>query len=159
MLKPALLYKEELTQLFIEQLYTEDYYFYSGYDCGSELPEIKTDYNLYQYAIIDKSSDMIIGYLSYRINVYTDTAQNFGLFSFDRGNQTIGIDVFDKLKELIRTHHKVEWKVIEGNPVKKHYDRFCKRNNGYIIHKHHTGKDLKGNYVDSYCYEIINPDK
>ena len=77
-------------------------------------------------------------------------------FSFDKGNPILGIDVFHKLEQLIKNHHRVEWRVVGNNPVKRHYDKYCKRHNGYIHHFHETTKDKKGNYIDSYLYEIIN---
>ena len=155
MLKPALLYKEDLLKSFTKYLYTEDYFLYNGYDCGSVLPNIEPKENLYQFAFVDKHNKPI-GFLTYRINSLTDTVCDFGLFSFERGNSIIGIDLFKKLNELIAKHHKVEWCVIEGNPVKKHYDKFCKMNNGNILHMHDTIRDLDGQYRDSYLYEIIN---
>ena len=94
--------------------------------------------------------------LTYRISDYSDTVQSFGLFSFDKGNPLLGRDVFQKLEELVKTHHRVEWCVVGSNPVKRHYDKFCKRHNGYIHHWHETTKDECGNYIDSYTYEIIN---
>ena len=155
MLKPALLYTREITRKFTEHLYTTDYFYYCGYYCGSSLPKIAEEDDLYQYAIVDKS-DNVIGFLTYRISDYSDTVQSFGLFSFDKGNPILGIDVFHKLEELIKTHHRVEWHVVGSNPVKRHYDKFCKRHNGYIHHFCETTKDEKGNYIDSYTYEIIN---
>ena len=38
MLKPALLYTNEITRKFTEHLYTTDYFYYCGYYCGSSLP-------------------------------------------------------------------------------------------------------------------------
>lgn len=155
MLKPALLYTNEITRKFTEHLYTTDYFYYCGYYCGNSLPKIEEEEDLYQYAIVD-STDNVIGFLRYRVNDYNDTVQDFGLFSFDKGNPILGIDVFHKLEQLIKNHHRVEWRVVGNNPVKRHYDKYCKRHNGYIHHFHETTKDKKGNYIDSYLYEIIN---
>ena len=155
MLKPALLYAQEITRKFTEHLYTTDYFYYCGYCCGSSLPKIEEKDDLYQYAIVD-SGDNVIGFLTYRISDYSDTVQSFGLFSFDKGNPLLGRDVFQKLEELVKTHHRIEWQVVGSNPVKRHYDKFCKRHNGYIHHWHETIKDECGNYIDSYTYEIIN---
>ena len=41
MLKPALLYTQEITRKFTEHLYTTDYFYYCGYCCGSSLPKIE----------------------------------------------------------------------------------------------------------------------
>ena len=47
MLKPALLYADEITRKFAEHLYTTDYYYYCGYCCGSTLPKIEEKDDLY----------------------------------------------------------------------------------------------------------------
>lgn len=158
MLRPALLYKEEILRKFTELMYTEDYYFYSGYDCGSELPNLEPKEDTYSYCMVDNKNN-VIGYLSYKYSVYTDTVYDFGLMSFDKGNVIVVADVLKKLEELINIRHKVEWRVLDDNPVKRHYDKFCKKHGGFISHLHDTTKDLKGNYTDSYIYEIINKNR
>ena len=60
MIKPALLYKDDLLKSFAEYLYTEDYFLYNGYDCGSVLPNIEPKENLYQFAFIDKHNKTIV---------------------------------------------------------------------------------------------------
>nr|WP_316613934.1 hypothetical protein [uncultured Ruminococcus sp.] len=154
MLKPALLYAQEIKRKFTEHLYTTDYFYYCGYTCGNNLPKIKEKDDLYQYAIVDKNDD-IIGFLTYRINDFSDTVNDFGLFSFDKGNPILGRDLVSKLEELVKKHHRIEWSVVGTNPVKRHYDKFCKRHNGYIHHWHEITKDEYGNYIDSYTYEIV----
>ena len=54
MLKPAILYKEEIQSKMLEYNYTEDMMYYSGY-LGSALPSIEADTNgkLYQYVIVN----------------------------------------------------------------------------------------------------------
>ena len=88
MLKPALLYTREITRKFTEHLYTTDYFYYCGYYCGNSLPKIEEEEDLYQYAIVD-STDNVIGFLRYRVNDYNDTVQDFGLFSFDKGTPSL----------------------------------------------------------------------
>lgn len=154
MLVPALLYKEELIRKFTEHLYTQDYFYYNGYPCASSLPTIKEDDQTYHYAILNHSKE-IIGYFSYQIYSLTDSVCNFGLYSFDKGNPIVGLSVLHKLEELLKYHHRLEWRVIDGNPVKHHYDKFCKKHNGYISHLHDITKDEQGDYHDEYIYEII----
>ena len=67
--------------------------------------------------------------------------------------------MFNKLKDLVHRHHRVEWCVVGNNPVKRNYDRFCKKHSGYIHHYHETTKDESGNYIDSFLYEIVNTKK
>lgn len=47
------------------------------------------------------------------------------------------------------------WHMISGNPVEKHYDKFCEKYNG---HKHilkDAIRDRQGYYHDDVIYEII----
>ena len=54
----------------------------------------------FQYAVVDKDSKLI-GYLGYRVDWYSSRVYNFGMMSFDRGNPQFGIDVHNKLEELV----------------------------------------------------------
>ena len=157
MLKPAILFKDELERKFEEQMYTQDFFYYTGYDGSTYIPEIKREDFLFQYAIVD--GDKLIGYFSYSLNTCSDTINNFGLYSFDRGNITIGRDILRKMKELVKAHHRIEWRMIGGNPVKRHYDKFCRRYGGNVVKLHESVKTPSGEYADEYIYEIINGNK
>lgn len=154
MLVPAILYKEEIEKAFSKELYTENYFYYCGYAYCNSLTEIKAEDNVYQYAIIDKN-EKLVGYLAYRVNPNTDSIYNFGLYSFDKGNFIIGKDLFEKMEELVKKHHRIEWRMIGGNPVKKHYDKFCEKHNGNVVILHDVCKDDNDNYHDEYIYEIV----
>ena len=45
--------------------------------------------------------------------------------------------------------------MVSGNPVEKHYDRFCKRYNGRKFVLTDVFKDRYGNYHNDVIYEII----
>lgn len=157
MLKPAILFKDELEKKFAAEIYTDKYFYYCGYGYDFELPTIKAQSEHYQWAItepIDNFTDRVIGYLAYRINPTTDNVYNFGLYSFDEGNQTVIRDTFEKLEELVKDHHRIEWRVIEGNHAKRGYDAFCDKHNGNCVCLHDVTKDLKGEYRNEYIYEI-----
>lgn len=89
----------------------------------------------------------------------TESVYNFGLYSFDKGNPLIGYDLFTEMERLVSLYHRVEWRMIGGNPVKKHYDRFCKKHGGNVVRLHDVCKDPLGHYVDEYIYEIVKEDK
>jgi hypothetical protein len=59
------------------------------------------------------------------------------------------------MRELVRSHHRVEWRMIAGNPVKKHYDKFCHRYGGNVVKLHEAVRTPSGKYADEYIYEII----
>ncbi len=158
MLKSAILYKDELERLFAAEIYTERYFYYCGYGYDFDLPVIKAQSEHYQWAIIERDEyllNAVIGYLAYRVNPTTDNVYNFGLYSFAEGNQTVISDTYAKLEELVRDHHRVEWRVIDGNHAKRGYDAFCKKHNGNIVCLHDVTKDLKGEYRNEYIYEIV----
>ena len=170
MLKPAMLYKDELEKKFAEVMYDDDYFLYMGYAHGHELPKIEPRDNVYQWAIVSpervthvdeywditiKNPEKIIGWFAYQIQPETDTVLNFGLYSFDRGNPIIGKDVYEKMEELVFAHRRLEWRVIGGNPVIKHYDKFCERFLGNKVTLHEVVKDPDKVYRDEHTYEIV----
>ena len=156
MLVPAILYKKEIIRKLQEYTYAEDIMYYSGY-LGNSVPSIEEDTNgkLYQYAIVDDGK--LIGYFTYQIDWYSSSVYNFGLFSFDRNNVTIGIDVYRELKKLINDYHihRIEWRMVSGNPVEKHYDKFCQKYRGKKYVLTDVLKDRYGKYHNDVIYEII----
>lgn len=156
MLVPAILYKDEIYKKLSQHIYSEDMLYYTGW-LGSDLPTINSenDGNCYQYAIVD--SEKLIGYFTYSVDWYASCASRFGLFSFDRSNRKIGLDVYRELKKLINDYHihRIEWRMIGGNPVEKHYDRFCTKYHGKKFVLTDAIKDRYGDYHDDVIYEII----
>ena len=158
MLVPAILYKEQIIKEFQTLYYTEDMMFESG--ClNQRCPEIPETPNegRFDYAIVH--NDKLIGYLSYQVDYYASKAYNFGLMSFDRGNITIGKDLFNKLEELVSRLHRIEWRMVGGNPVERSYDRFCEKHNGKKHILKDAIKDAEGNYRDNVIYEIVTENK
>lgn len=157
MLVPAILYKDKIQEKFVKYNYSDYMSYYSGY-LGSSLPNIEGDCNgaLYQYAIID-DEDRLIGYFAYSIDWYYSCAYNFGLFAFEKNVSTLGYDVLRELKKIINDYHihRMEWRMVGGNPVEKHYDRFCKRYNGKKFVLTDAIKDKYGEYHNDIIYEII----
>lgn len=156
MLVPAILYKEQINKEFQKYYYTTDMLYETGCmcNCNPEIAECPSE-SQFQYAIIDKD-EKLIGYLGYSVDWYASNAYNFGLFSFDRGNVLVGRDVFDKLEELIKTLHRVEWRAVGGNPACRGYDSFIERHNGTKHVLKDSIKDKNGKYHDNIIYEIVS---
>ena len=156
MLVPAILYKNEILTRIQEYNYTEDMMYYSGY-LGNALPSIEEDTNrkLYQYAIVNDGK--LIGYFAYQIDWYNSCVYNFGLYSFDKNNRQIGLDIYKELKKLINDYHihRIEWRMVSGNPVEKHYDKFCQKYHGKKLVLTDVLKDRYGKYHNDVIYEII----
>lgn len=128
MLVPAALYKDEIIKNFKKRYYTEDMMYETG--CLEQwYPNIKDmpSEGEFDYAIV--CCDKLIGYLSYKVDYYCSKVYNFGLMSFESGNPIIGRDLFNKMEELVHRFHRIEWRMVGGNPVEKHYDKFCERYN------------------------------
>lgn len=156
MLVPAILYKEQIKKEFQKYYYTTDMLYEIG---GIEnwIPQIAEcpESWQFQYAIVDNNKKLI-GYLGYSVDWYVSKVYNFGLFSFDRGNVLVGKDVFDKLEELVKTFHRVEWRAVGGNPACRGYDRFIKKHNGTKHILKDSIKDKSGEYHDDIIYEIVS---
>ena len=155
MLLPAILYKEQITKEFQKQYFTEDMFFETG--CLEQWsPQIfdNLEQGKFQYAIVN-NDNKLIGYLSYEIDYYASQVYKFGLISFDKGNLIVARDLFNKLEELVSKFHRVEWRMVGGNPVERNYDRFCEKHHGKKHILKDAIKDAKGNYRDNIIYEII----
>ena len=157
MLVPAILYKEQINKEFQKYYYTTDMMYETGCMCNwsPDIAECPNE-SQFQYAIVDEN-EKLIGYLGYSVDWYVSKACNFGLFSFDRNNRTIGLDVYKELKKIIYDYHihRIEWRMIGGNPVEKHYDRFCNKYHGKKFVLTDAFKDRCGKYHDDIIYEII----
>lgn len=159
MLVPAILYKNEIENMMKLYSYSDEMMLYSGY-LGSSIPCISenADGSMYHYAIIDeKNNNKLIGFFTYNIDWYVSSVNCFGLFSFDKNNRIIGLDVRRELNKIINEYHihRMEWRMIGDNPVERHYDKFCKKYNGKKFILTDTVKDKYGKYHNDVIYEII----
>lgn len=51
--------------------------------------------------------------------------------------------------------HRIEWRMVGGNPVEKHYDKFCQKYRGKKYVLTDVLKDRCGKYHNDVIYEII----
>ena len=157
MLIPAILKKQEIENAFRKYYYSDEMMFETG-SLDNWLSEISENPSgsRYQYAIVDNKAKLI-GYIDYTIDWYSSCAHNFGLISFDKGNILIGKAVKEIMDKLINEYHlhRIEWRMIGGNPVERSYDRFCFSNGGTKHILKDVFKDKYGKYHDDIIYEII----
>ena len=159
MLVPAIMYKDEIDKRFAEYNYSDDMFNYTGCLCNTCIDwKRDSDDGRVDYAIVDKDKHLL-GFFSYHIDWYSSCAHWFGLFAFERGSSLIGLDVYKELEKLIHQYHlhRIEWRMIGGNPVERHYDKFCQKYNGKKFVLTDATKDRYGNYHDDVIYEIILP--
>lgn len=162
MLVPALLYKDEIERRSRELCYS-DASFYYGDGLGQSYISVEEndDYGeLFQYAIVDRDKKLV-GFLRYRIHWYNSCAHCFGLINLSGAeNSIIGIDVYREIKKIIYEYkiHRIEFRMIKGNPVERHYQKLIEKYNGRAIVLRDAIKDRKGVYHDDVTYEIITSD-
>lgn len=157
MLVPAITRKQEIEIEFKKLYYTDDMMYETG-GLGNWIPNIldEPEVGRFQYGIVDDKENLI-GYLDYNIDWYSSCASRFGLISFDKGNPIIGKTLYYEMEKLINQYklHRIEWRMIGGNPVERSYDRFCKKYNGTKHILKDVFKDKNGNYHDDVIYEIV----
>lgn len=153
-LKPAVAYQDQLFKLFEKELYSENFFSYTGYVGSNSVPSVNPMDDRYQYVIVN-SEDKVIGYLAYHMDSNFDTVNKFGLYSFDHSNYLIGKVLFEEMERLCGLCRRIEWRMIGGNPVEKHYDSFCEMHGGNKITLHKVAKNLDGEYFDEHIYEIV----
>lgn len=157
MLVPAVLYKEDIQTLYKAYYYSNDMTYFSGW-LGTyeiDIPDDVSDFS-FHYAIIDNNNNLI-GYFTYKIDWYSSQVYNFGLFAFKRNNFIVGLDVRKEIRKIIEQYHihRIEWCMVGGNPVEKHYDKFCERYNGKKFIFTDSIRDRSGKYHNNVTYEII----
>lgn len=158
MLKPAIIYKEEIQKKMQEYFYTEDMMFECGNILGNWTPNIEnTEDGTEQWAVID--GDEVIGFISYHIDWYASNVSRFGIISFDRNNPVFGFDIGKKMLEFVKKFRRIEWRMVGGNPVERHYDRFCEKFGGTKHILKDAIRDREGNYRDDVIYEIVKEQK
>lgn len=159
MLKPAMLYKEELEKKFAEILYTERFFFLNGYRYGNDIPLIKPENDNFQWAIVfDKDGkEEVKGFLEYHIDAFNDCVHHICLVSFEQGNARVVAEACRKMKEVYESHHKIMWCGIAGNHANRFYQRICRKHGGsWFVRRDDTRDYSTGKRTDSYLYEIIN---
>lgn len=83
-----------------------------------------------------------------------------GFYSAEEYNlntHSIGKDVLCEIKRIIKEYqpHRMAWRMVGGNPVEKHYDRFCNKYQGRKFVLTDVFKDRYGKYHNDVIYEII----
>ena len=160
MLKPAILYKEEITRLYHSVCWFNDkykYYNYNSYWHTFTVEDKSCDWH--EFVSIDKDGNLL-GYIHYYVDRITLNCRNFGAINFT-DNPTFARDLLQVFKDIFErfNFHKVSFGCVIGNPVELTYDRLCQKYGGRIlcIDKEETKLD-DNKYYDVKRYEIMRED-
>jgi hypothetical protein len=160
MLKPALLYKEQLEEL--EALSWTDMskmYWHGGpYRYQLQIDQGRNDsYGRYQWACI--SSNKVVGYISYHIDWESMSAYSWAIVSYiDGPNITLMKDLGDKINELFTKNNiqRIDWRCYADNPFCKSYINFINKCGGRIAGiLRRIGLLEDGKLHDSILFEIL----
>lgn len=160
MLKPAQIYSEELKEKMTQCWYDPRYMYYSGWTGDETLNLPENNYDRHDFVSVDADGN-VIGYISYCVNWITMSAYRFGALNFDIGNLTFGKDLYTAICNLFEIYHmnRVEWCVIEDNPIIKTYRRFAEKHGGVQCSRHRqVAKLMDGKLHNSIEFEIMAED-
>ena len=151
MIKPALLYKEELTNKLRETWFKDKYKYYNYSSYFSDF-ELATDTWInQQFVSVDKDNN-ILGYISYNVQRQTNNADEFGVISFVDNSITFGKDLHQVLLDIFFkfNYNKLSFTVVVGNPIERYYDKTIKKYGGRIV----GVKEQEAKLMDSSLYDV-----
>lgn len=159
MLKPAILFRDELTRLYQSIWFNEKYKYYNySSTWGTVLVEDKTN-DWHEFVSINDKGE-VIGYIHYYVVRSTLNCRSFGIVNFS-DDPAFGLDVLQVIKDIFErfNFHKLDFSVVIGNPAEKSYDHLCKKYGGHIlcIEKDETKLD-DNQYYDVKRYYIMRDD-
>lgn len=162
MLKSAYLFREELELKIIQTWYDMSNIYWDG-STNRYLPSLSEDSlrnNQHQFVSVDENNNLI-GYISFYIDDITDTADQFGIISFDKGNLLF----IDDLRSLIQmcfnkfNLNRVQFNCYTDNPAIDGYKLLVKRLGGRPNGIYHQcAKLLDGKLHDTMSFEIMRED-
>lgn len=161
MIKPAILYKEELERKFKEIFYDLKFQYYT-HGTFNNIPEIPNNNEKFHcFASVDEN-DNVIGYISYGVDWETMTTCGFGAISFaPAGNVLFAYDLRKVIDDIFVkfNYNRVEWWAYEDNPAIRGYDAFIKRCGGRRAgYLRQNIKLMDGKIHNSIIYEILRED-
>lgn len=115
MIRPAILYKDQVALKMAETWYDPDYMYY--YDTTPGIPDIadKPD-NLYQFVSVDEKGE-VVGYFSYWVYEPSKRAMNFGLIAFRKKSRVFMKDAIQMFKDMFEKFgiESAEWRCYADN--------------------------------------------
>lgn len=160
MIKPAILYKEQLEKKMAETWYDPEYMYY--YDTIPGIPDIadKPD-NQYQFVSVD-SKGRVLGYFSYWVYEPSRRAMNFGLMSFEKRNILFMRDAIQMFKDMFEKFGilSAEWRCYSRNKeALKLYRRIIKDYGGVEVGTlRRNGAPQNRELCDTVIFEVLDTD-
>lgn len=163
MLVPAITYKEEIEREFKKIQYTDKWLWYTGSIDNYDL-EVKTEGDKFAFAIVTYIHDreVLVGYVSFRVDWYCSMAYNFSLIKFLDAPMVMARAVREVIRMIESFNlHRIDFRCVSGNPAEFSYWRIMKlveksgKWHWHEIKFTDNIKDTHGNYHDTIVYELI----
>mgnify|MGYP006380560877 CR=1 FL=1 len=159
MLKPAQLYRDEVTKKYVETWYDLKYMWYYTHGC-EELKLPDSNYEKHNFVCVN-SGDAVTGYFSYSIDWRAKSIYSVGAMSFVDNNVLFMRDILNHFKDMFENHNiqRLEFWAYTDNPVNKTYSKLVSKFGGRevgILRKSNMAMD--GKLHDTVIYEILKED-
>ena len=160
MIKPAVLYEEELTKKLRETWYDEKYKYYHFGNFFTDFDIVKDTFNNHQFVSVDKNNN-ILGYFSYSVDRVAYNANEFGIVAFEDYSLTFGKDLHQVFDDIFMKYNfnKVTFFCVVGNPIMPYYIKKINKLGGRYIgeYKNHV-KLMDGKIYDVALFELLKED-
>lgn len=160
MIKPAILYKDELYKEMTNTWFDPEYMYY--YDTTPGLPDIpdKPD-NQYQFVSVDSKGN-VLGYFSYWVYEPSKRAMNFGLIAFKKRNIIFMRDAIQMFKDMFEKFgvKSAEWRCYADNEEALNlYRRIIKDYGGREVGTlRKNGAPQNRELCDTVIFEVLDTD-
>ena len=160
MIKPAILFEQQLKLKMAETWYDPDYMYY--YDTTPGIPDIadKPD-NQYQFVSVDENGE-VLGYFSYWVYEPSKRAMNFGLIAFRKKSRVFMRDAIQMFKDMFEKFgvESAEWRCYANNiEALKLYRHIIKEYGGVEVGTlRRNGAPQNRKICDTIIFEILKTD-
>ena len=159
MLKPALLFKEELNEIIISTWDNPKYkYYHIGF---FDTPNVETSEwnNIRRVSLFNEK---LIGYLSAYVDRTNNIISNLCLLSVAssfKEYKEFERDLLLFMENLLQNYTVIQWNVVYDNPVRKKYEKFCKVVGGNIVGIHHKSAKIGLQMLDEELFELLSSEQ
>lgn len=160
MIKPAILFEDQLRLRIAETWYDPDYMYY--YDTTPGIPDIadKPD-NQYQFVSVNEKGE-VVGFFSYWVYEPSKRAMNFGLMAFKKHNRTFMKDAVQMFKDMFEKFgiESAEWRCYANNTeAAKLYRHIIKEYGGVEVGTlRRNGAPQNREICDTIIFEVLKED-
>lgn len=160
MLKSALLYKDQISDLYLETWYNPEYMYYTMSSGTEQFHFDNNNFDHHQFASVD-DKDNVIGVITYTVDYQAMSATSFGAIAFQKMNGVFMKDLRQAVEDIFFKYNmnRLAFYAVADNPAVRGYKNFVKRYGGTICgYEHECCKLMDGKLHDYISFEIMAKD-